>query len=159
MKTVLLLLSILLSTLAHAQVDITLDSPDTFTDLESARNTQIKTFADFEKTLARELTPLLAEGKHLRLIIQDVDQAGRIDHFPKIGTKPVRVVKDLDKASIKFEYEIVDKSGNVEQAGQLTLKELNPKIDIKDKHRRSDFNFYYVVKLMKEWLQDGTLAS
>lgn len=149
------------------KVTVNFDAPEKFTDFQSRemRSTkdQERLMTQLQKLINHSADKTLAQDLQLKITVKDVDIAGRfvypggsIDlrtNFYNNNTRAVRVVKDSDKASLDFDYELLDKNGSVLKQGHETLSTRNIKLNGRTRFKYKHSNFGYIMPKFDVWLK------
>lgn len=146
---------------------VNFDAPEKFADFQSRemRSTkdQERLMKQLQKLINQSAEKALTQDVQLKIIVKDVDIAGRfvypggsIDLRANItnnDTRAVRVVKDSDKASLEFDFELVDMNGTVLKQGHETLSTRNIKLNGRSRLKYQHSNFGYIMPLFDDWLK------
>ncbi|WP_144394075.1 DUF3016 domain-containing protein [Pleionea sediminis] len=93
----------------------------------------------------------LKSGHQLSIQFTDVDRAGRIE-YSSTG-RGYRVLRDLVRVRIEFNYVLKDESGKVIREGKESLKK-NERVNSIESRSRSRDTLYYETALLEKWLSD-----
>ena len=166
-----IILLVLFTQFGFAATDVTsvveFDQPEGFTDFKIRTNLntrdQNRLMKQLKKLISKSVNKKLTHGNVLKVIIQDIDMAGRFVYsgdnidargaFINFNNESLRVVNDSDRVSVDFIYELTDAKGNIIVNGDSHLSSKNPKFLNRSnkKYRRSYFT--YVMPLFDQWLE------
>lgn len=149
------------------KVTVNFDAPEKFADFQSretrSSKDQERLMKQLQKLINQSVEKTLTQDMQLKITVKDVDIAGRfvypggsIDLRTNINnndTRAVRVVKDSDKASLEFDYELIDKDGTVLKQGHETLSTRNIKLNGRTRLKYKHSNFGYIMPEFDEWLK------
>ena len=149
------------------KVTVNFDAPEKYADFQSSENRSAKDqerlMKQLQKLINKSAEKTLAKDVQLEITVKDVDIAGRlvypggsIDLRSDVynnDTRAVRVVRDSDRATLDFDFQLKDKNGDVVKQGHKVLTttdiRLSGRLRLKYKHS----NFGYIMPLVDEWLK------
>ncbi len=149
------MLSVLMSTLLLTPSAFAANSEVTWTDYKSYRDIDAgnenrksfreRVFKDFEKHFAK-LAATLPADQTLKIDVTDVDLAGDTN---AAGINRVRIIKHLYSPRMNFSYQLIDANGNVVQADEVVVKDMNFMSGNSLKYRHKSFG--YEKKMLDDW--------
>ncbi|WP_019026415.1 DUF3016 domain-containing protein [Colwellia piezophila] len=155
MKKYTYMLSVLMSTLLLTPSAFAANSEVTWTDYKSYRDIDAgnenrksfreRVFKDFEKHFAK-LAATLPADQTLKIDVTDVDLAGDTN---AAGINRVRIIKHLYSPRMNFSYQLIDANGNVVQADEVVVKDMNFMSGNSLKYRHKSFG--YEKKMLDDW--------
>lgn len=127
MRTLTLLAAtLLLGAAAQAQVQVTYQNPQQFTEFagSTARYDEGQRWlADLKSYIETQAAARLPAGQQLSVTVTDLRRAGWVDPMLRPG-QPVRVVRDIDAPRLDVQYRLSDANGTVRQSGEAQLRDL-----------------------------------
>lgn len=140
-----------------SRVAVEWQSPEDFTDMK-ATNGHRKRFREntmnkFENYL-EDLAEDLPAGQQLKMVVTDVDLAGRVwpGHFVGFNNaSDVRVVKRIDIPRINFSYELMDETGATIKSGEMKLKDMG--FQDSQVARNDHDSLRYEKRMLKRWFK------
>lgn len=155
---VLLLFSSIINA-AQADIKITWENPENYSDIEATYSSSKKFKAHVFKQLEdafKSDAALLPKGSVLAVVVYDLDLAGKVfpGHFVGLDTvQETRVVKRLYFPEIKFKYNLTDKaSGQALSSGDVTLKDTNFLEGIQSARYRTE-SLRFEKRMLTKWLK------
>lgn len=146
---------------AAAQVKVTWQNPDKYTDIRPASGTkksyQQRVISGFDKIWAG-LAEKLPAGHTLHVTVTDLDLAGDVNPLYRIDHNDIRVIKEIYFPRMTFDYQLLDATGKVVAAEQdVKIKDMNfmssSTIGI------GNTEFVYERQMIKSWLQRDLLPK
>lgn len=132
-------------------------NPKEFTDMKATnghrqrfRENTMKELEEYMGELAKELP----DGQTLKMVVTDVDLAGRVwpGHFAGMNSaSDVRVVKRIDIPRMNFKYELLDASGEVIKSGETKLKDMG--FQDHGVARNDHDSLRYEKRMLKRWFK------
>ncbi|MCA0177540.1 MAG: DUF3016 domain-containing protein [Proteobacteria bacterium] len=111
---------------AHAQVQVTYQEPQKFTEFAGST----AAFSDGQRWLEELKTYIqtqaaerLPAGQQLAVTVTDLRRAGWVDPTFRYG-QSVRIVRDIDAPRIDLQYRLTDAGGGVVREGSAQLRDL-----------------------------------
>lgn len=158
-------LSLLFTTLAvsvnaySAEVEVTWEAPDTYTDVRAANESRVRFKERTFKTLSAYFSKLaeqLPEDQTLSINVTDLDLAGEV--WPSsfvfgngMGTD-VRIIKRVDIPRISFSYSLKDSNGSEIKSADVDLKDMGF-LENARTIAQTD-NLAYEKAMLKDWFRD-----
>ena len=140
------------------KVYIEWQNPKKFTDVRPSNESRTRfrehTFKRIEAHLEK-LAKKLPEGQTLKMVVTDLDLAGRVlpGSFIGVGSaNDVRLIKRLDIPRINFNYQLLDKSGNTIKEGTEELKDMGFQDRTLGQLRNDPLR--YEKNMLKDWFND-----
>lgn len=138
--------------------------PKKFRDTRSSTGSSAKhrehIFNQLEEHLS-ELAETLPKGQSLKLSVTDLDLAGRVEPGSFTGLvntmNDVRIVRQIDIPRMKFNYELLDASGNIIQSDEVKLKDMNFLSGVTIRHRERPFA--YEKRMITKWFEQNLVES
>lgn len=157
LSTSLLLFS--LTSFAKAEVEITWQNPEKFSDVRSANESRKKfrerTFKHLNKHI-NELAEDLPDGQRLLMNVTNLDLAGEVlpSSFVGIGhsISDVRIIKTLYIPSMNFSYRLLTSEGVLLQEKEVKLKDMS----FMERNNRFSSNetLHYEKNMFTKWFED-----
>lgn len=140
---------------AKAELEITWQDPENYTDMLTSNSIQkrfqAKTFKKLDSTLA-QLTEKLPEGQKLLVKVKDVDLAGRVSVALTNSNYGPRVFNSLDMPRMTFTYQLVDSNGVVLQESAVNLED--PMFLSSFNPRRNNGSLPYEKRMLRNWFKE-----
>ncbi|MDF2177907.1 DUF3016 domain-containing protein [Aliiglaciecola sp. CAU 1673] len=141
-----------------SRVEINWIEPEKFTDVrpsnESRQRFRERTFEDIKKYMEK-LMGSLPEGQKLLMNVTDLDLAGQVWPGSFVGlnsASDVRLIKRIDIPRMRFDYKLLDNSGNIIKEETVDLKDMS----FQDKHNPlfDSESLRYEKNMLREWFQE-----
>lgn len=156
MKLLMLFVGLLFgasNVMAKAQVSVSFNAPEKFTDFKTEANLRLKDRAKLITQLTKLITgstlAKIPKDYNMEIVIDNVDMAGTF----LFGTSDLyRVVRDSDRIRIDFSYKLLDENGKLIEQSEVNLSTMNSR---SFKHRSKKYkhsNFALEMPLFDEWL-------
>jgi len=124
--TGLALVFLTVSQTAAAKVEIKLQEPEKFRDIEVSNHTKKRSIDSLTKDMTKLFERLagrhLSDKQNLVVEITEVDLAGRVEHMVGPNHDDLRVVRDNDYFKLYFNYKLLSQDGSVIKQGKAKLK-------------------------------------
>lgn len=145
--------------MAKANVEITWENPEKFTDVKPTTMTRAKfrehTFTQLEEYIV-ELAEQLPDGQTLQMKVTNLDLAGTVWPASFIGVgnggSDVRLVKSIDIPRMNFSYTLFDADKQVVKQAEVKLKDMA--FQNKINAIRSSESLRYEKNMLKDWFGD-----
>lgn len=118
--------ALLASATAYAQVDVSYQHPERFTEFAGARRVSDegqRVLADLKTYIETQAAARLPAGQQLAVTVTDLRRAGWVDPTFRPG-ESVRVVRDIDSPRIDLHFRLTAADGAVLQEGDAKLRNL-----------------------------------
>lgn len=159
-STVLFLLGTHISTASAAEVNITWEEPESFTDVrpsnESRKRFRERTLSELEAHIS-ELASALPEHYVLSMTVTNLDLAGQVwpAQFVGLGNNvgnDVRLIQRVDIPRMNFTYSLNGENSKVLKADDVKLKDMA----FLESHtrRRANENLAYEKAMLDTWFND-----
>ena len=158
MKQSILMVTLLTGIFLLTPYALAASSEVTWTDYKSYRDIDSgndgrksfreRTFKDFEKHFAK-LAANLPEAQTLKIDVTDVDLAGDTNAG---GINRMRIVKQIFSPRMNFSYQLLDAEGNVIQADDVVIKDMNFMSGSSLKYRNKSLG--YEKKMLDDWFDE-----
>lgn len=148
----------LAATAAPANVSVSYDHPEQFTETRKVRalapqladNGYLKTLkAWIENRAGRMLPP----GDRLDIVVTDIDRAGNFEPWRPGPMRDVRIVKDIYPPRIDLRFRLLDASGKVIREGTRKLRD--PAFMYDGIATSGNDSLRYEKGLIDRWLRKG----
>jgi hypothetical protein len=160
LPTILGALSLLSQTAySKAEVEINWQNPEKYRDvqptMQGRKSFREQTFADLQEYIEK-LAENLPDGQKLLMTVKNLDLAGQVWPASFVGlgnsSSDVRVVKSIDIPRMRFDYQLLDKTGQVLRQAEVDLKDMA----FMDRSNRlfSSENLRYEKNMLKSWFED-----
>jgi DNA polymerase/3'-5' exonuclease PolX len=155
----LLLVCCFIPWLANADVTVNLIEDKIYTDLDLTEVSRKKNKEKFkllvEKYLNKHLVKTGHSEKQIELDFKEVDMAGRVDKFRKMGIMAdMRVIDQMDVSYLEFSFTI-KKGTEVIKQGDKVLKDVGTIKTARDRMRKNRHQaLYFELRLLKNWLDE-----
>lgn len=138
-----------LSTLAQADVTVSFEKPETFSDIKDNNGfrqpDQLKDLAAYMVAAAGQALP----GKEVRLDVTDVDLAGEVEPVGRHG-QWLRVMRSVTSPAITLRYEVRE-GGQVVRQGEARLRDMDYQNAFN--HYASGDPLRYEKRMFDRWLK------
>ncbi|WP_251359200.1 DUF3016 domain-containing protein [Kangiella sp. TOML190] len=147
----------------NADVSVTWENPDNYSDIDGGEQSQKKFQAEVTKQLEAyivELSKRLAEGQKLSIKVTDLDLAGEVlPGFSQGLNSPrdMRVVKRVYFPTMDLEYQLTDSQGAILKSGSAELKDISFQDNIQSYQKARD-PLAHEKDMIKEWF-DKTFSQ
>jgi hypothetical protein len=112
-----------------AQVEVTFDHPENFTDVKDSYMSTDKGrdayLAQFREYLQERAPKFLQSGQKLSVQFTDIDMAGDFEPWRGPAAQDVRILKAIYIPRLKFTYRLTDADGSVVKEGKADLADMN----------------------------------
>lgn len=144
--------------LTPAQVTVTYDHPERFTETKETRAFAPahadKSYLDvLKKYIEKQAAKVLAEGQQLEIVITDIDRAGSYEPWRGPRLSDVRIVKDIYPPRINLHFRLLDAHGAVVREGDRKLRD--PGFLSSAGNATSTDGLRYEKQLIDRWLRQG----
>ena len=137
-----------------AEVIVTFENPDEFTDIDydyrGNKRGQKVYLPQIEKYIVRTGQKYLEEGEVLRITFTDIDLAGMHEPWRAPPMDDVRIVKSIYPPRMSFSYELTDAEGTVIKSGEERLVDIS--FDFRMRTSTWD-ELYYDKEMFRDWLR------
>ncbi|MDB6063505.1 MAG: conserved hypothetical secreted protein [Verrucomicrobiaceae bacterium] len=135
---------------AHAEVAVTLDNPENYTDIGTGADNQRNT-ATLERYFKEEGGRCLREGQQLNIEVLNVDLAGYNEWWHHPG-QDLRVMRDATWPRIELKYSWRDSGGAVLNEGHEHLADVNYLLHNSIAHNNRD-SLPYEKIMLHDWFE------
>ncbi|QJR80327.1 DUF3016 domain-containing protein [Alteromonas pelagimontana] len=148
------------SAFAAAEVDVTWQDPDSYTDVRGSNESNSKfkkrTFKELESYFT-EMAEALPDGQKLAITVTNLDLAGQVWPSSFIGFgasagSEIRLIKRVDIPRISFNYTLTDADGQEVKSAEVKLKDMGF-MDGTVRFMQHD-NLAYEKQMLKDWFRE-----
>ncbi|GAA0374553.1 hypothetical protein GCM10009092_43480 [Bowmanella denitrificans] len=145
--------------LAKADVEINWQDPDRYTDVHPANESRVKfrerTFAEIQEYVEK-LAEKLPDGQKLQLNVTNLDLAGQVWPGSFVGLNSpsdVRLIKRIDIPRMKFDYKLLDASGEQIKGEEVDLKDMSFQDRVNPLFNSESLR--YEKNMIREWFNEA----
>ncbi|MCU7553060.1 DUF3016 domain-containing protein [Alteromonas sp. ASW11-19] len=160
----LMLAATSLPAISAAQVEVTWQEPDSYTDVrpanESRKGFRERVFRGLDKHFAR-MAKVLPDDNTLAVTVTNLDLAGQVWPSSFVGFghatgSDVRVIRRIGIPRIEFSYTLTDSTGAVVKSADVSLKDMG----FMDTIASSRYNdqLRYEKHMLQEWFDEEMSA-
>jgi hypothetical protein len=161
-RTITLVLLVIPLPFLSAQVELSFDDPETFTDFEYGQTRETITKDFFSKKVISRLEKVVAgkfpEGAVLTIHFSDIDLAGGFEPWQRIPLDDVRFFRDRYPAKLVFTYRLVDSREKLVAEGEEQLRDLGFQ-NTTSRGLNSLNPFYLEHRLLERWVKSKLLKG
>jgi len=142
-------------------------APEKFKDFQSRENKSAKDqerlMQQMRKLINQSAKKILAKDLQLTLTVKDVDMAGRLvypggsidlrTNIVNNDTRAIRVIRDIDRELLDFDYQLTNTQGDVIKQGHKVLSTRNIKSSTNSRLKYQNSNFGYIMLEFDRWLK------
>ncbi|XOV79709.1 MAG: DUF3016 domain-containing protein [Aestuariibacter sp.] len=139
------------------RISVEWQDPKDFTDMKATNGHRQRfrenTMNELEEYLAK-LAEDLPDGQTLKMVVTDVDLAGRVWPGRFVGfdsATDVRVVKRIDIPRMNFKYELLDANGDTIKSDEIKLKDMGFQDSGITRHDHGSLR--YEKRMLKRWFK------
>ncbi|WP_444994107.1 DUF3016 domain-containing protein [Aliikangiella sp. IMCC44359] len=145
-----------LTPVVAAKVEVKLVEPKKFRDIEVTGKSTNKSIEDVHKSLTSLLEKLteklVSDSETLIVKVTELDLAGHMEWVR--SNRDMRIVRENDRYSIEFSYELKNVSGEVIKKGDAKIKEFLSSSPSRIKQHDSHL-LGYMAKDLKKWADEN----